>query len=235
LRAVLNQAIESKEASQTTYPFGKGGFEVAKLEEETEKRYLPSDYLLKIKSTVSTTKTSEYARKLFLFSYYCYGMSFVDMASLTAENIKRLENGQYLVYKRHKTKNSKAAKAISIKLTEELQSIISELSTVKQPVDHYILPIVTVEGLTGEKLYNHLRTRLDKLNTYLDKMAKEFGIDDIYLTSYVSRHTMAMTLQNNEVPREVISQILGHKDMETTNTYLDSFNSNIIDEAVKVL
>ena len=46
---------------------------------------------------------------------------------------------------------------------------------------------------------------------------------------------MAMTLQNNEVPREVISQILGHKDMETTNTYLDSFNSNIIDEAVKVL
>jgi integrase len=235
LRAVLNQAIESKEASQTTYPFGKGGFEVAKLEEETEKRYLPSDYLLKIKSTVSTTKTSEYARKLFLFSYYCYGMSFVDMASLTADNIKRLENGQCLVYKRHKTKNSKAAKAISIKLTEELQTIISELSTVKKPVDHYILPIVTVEGLTGEKLYNHLKTRLDKLNTYLEKMAKEFRIDDINLTSYVSRHTMAMTLQNNEVPREVISQILGHKDLETTNTYLDSFNSNIIDEAVKVL
>ena len=157
------------------------------------------------------------------------------MAGLTADNIKRLENGQYLVYKRHKTKNSKAAKAISIKFTEELQTIISELSTVKQPVDHYILPIVTVEGLTGEKLYNHLKTRLDKLNTYLEKMAKEFGIDDINLTSYVSRHTMAMTLQNNEVPREVISQILGHKDMETTNTYLDSFNSNIIDEAVKVL
>ena len=235
LRAVLNQAIESKEASQTTYPFGKGGFEVAKLEEETEKRYLPSEYLLKIKSTISTTKTNEYARKLFLFSYYCYGMSFVDMAGLTADNIKRLENGQYLVYKRHKTKNSKVAKAINIKLTEELQTIISDLSALQKPVGHYILPIVTVEGLTGEKLYNHLRTRLDKLNTYLEKLSKEFGIDDINLTTYVSRHTMAMTLQNNEVPRELITQILGHKDVETTNTYLDSFNSNIIDEAVKVL
>ena len=235
LRAIINQAIESKEASQTTYPFGKGGFEIAKLEEETDKRYLPSDYLLKIKSTVSTSKNSEYARKLFLFSYYCYGMSFVDMAGLTADNIQRLENGQYLVYKRHKTMNSKSAKAISIKLTETLQTLILELSAIKAPVDNYILPIVTVQGLSGEKLYKHLKPRLVKLNIYLHEMAKEFGIDDINLTTYVSRHTMAMTLQNNEVPRELISQILGHKDMETTNTYLDSFNSNIIDEAVKVL
>ena len=34
---------------------------------------------------------------------------------------------------------------------------------------------------------------------------------------------MAMTLQTNGVPREMISQVMGHKDMETTNTYLDSF------------
>jgi len=70
---------------------------------------------------------------------------------------------------------------------------------------------------------------------YLENLAIEFGINDINLTSYVSRHTMAMSLQNNEVPREVISQILGHKDLKTTNTYLDSFNSSVIDEAVKVL
>ena len=46
---------------------------------------------------------------------------------------------------------------------------------------------------------------------------------------------MAMTLQGNNIPREVISQILGHSDLETTNTYLDSFGSSIIDEAAKVL
>lgn len=235
LRAVLNQAIEAKEASPATYPFGKGGFEVAKLAEETEKRYLPTEYLMKIKNTVSETKNNEYARKLFLFSYFCYGISFVDMAYLTPENIKRLESGYYIVYKRHKTKNSKGAKAINIKLTDELQTIIRELCEIKMPVENYILPIVTVEGLTDEKLYNHLKTRLKKFNEYLNKMAIEFEINDIDLTSYVSRHTMAMSLQNNEVPREVISQILGHKDLKTTNTYLDSFNSNIIDEAVKVL
>ncbi|MDD4992149.1 MAG: site-specific integrase [Paludibacter sp.] len=235
LRAVLNQAIEAKEASTSTYPFGKGGFEVAKLAEETEKRYLPTEYLLKIKNTSSQRKVNEYARKLFLFSYFCYGISFVDMAYLTPENIKRLENGLYIVYKRHKTKNSKGAKAINIKLTEELQMLINDLCNIKKPVENYLLPIVSVEGLTGEDLYNHLKTRLGKFNKYLDKMAIEFGINDFDLTSYVSRHTMAMSLQNNEIPREVISQILGHKDLKTTNTYLDSFNSNVIDEAVKVL
>ena len=49
LRSILNLAIEAKEASRSTYPFGKGGFEVAKLEEETEKRYLPTEYLVKLK------------------------------------------------------------------------------------------------------------------------------------------------------------------------------------------
>jgi len=58
---------------------------------------------------------------------------------------------------------------------------------------------------------------------------------EMTLTSYVSRHTMAMTLQDNQVPRDIISQILGHSDLSTTNTYLDSFSSSIIDEAVKVL
>lgn len=160
---------------------------------------------------------------------------FVDMARLTPDNIKRYENGLYIVYKRHKTKNSQGSKAINIKLSEELQTLINELSEMKKPVDTYLLPIVTIENLTGEKLYNHLKTRLKKLNSYLDGLADEFEISDINLTSYVSRHTMAMSLQNNEVPREVISQILGHKDLKTTNTYLDSFNSNVIDEAVKVL
>lgn len=235
LRSILNKAIEANEASPSTYPFGKGGFEVAKLGEETEKRYLPSEYLLKIKTTKSSKDVNEYARKLFLFSYFCYGISFVDMALLTTDNIKRYENGLYIVYKRHKTKNSPSAKAINIKITDELQMIINDLSAYKKPIKNYLLPIATVENLTAEKHYNHIKTRLKKFNKYLSNLATEFGIDDIKLTSYVSRHTMAMSLQNNDVPREVISQILGHKDMKTTNTYLDSFNSNVIDEAAKVL
>ena len=45
----------------------------------------------------------------------------------------------------------------------------------------------------------------------------------------------AMTLQRNNIPREVISQMLGHADLETTNIYLDSFDNGVINEAAKVL
>jgi integrase len=237
LRAVLNAAITENEASLSTYPFGKGGFQVAKLGEETEKRYLPSNQLAKVKAEpeIELKKSTLYAQKLFLFSYFCYGMSFKDMACLTLENIKNLENGSYIVYKRTKTRHNKDSKSISIKLTKELNTLVKELTEMKQPVDDYLLPIITVEGLSGLALYKHIKNRLKKFNGYLDAMAKELEIDNLHLTSYVSRHTMAMTLQNNNIPRELISQILDHKDMKTTNTYLDSFSSNIIDEAAKVL
>ena len=59
-------------------------------------------------------------------------------------------------------------------------------------------------------------------NERLKEIGEELGFTE-KLTSYVSRHSMAMTLQTNGVPREMISQVMGHKDLETTNTYLDSF------------
>lgn len=235
LRSILNLAIEAKEASRSTYPFGKGGFEVAKLEEETQKRYLPTYYLAQIKKSNPEKDSIKFARLVFLFSYYCYGMSFVDMAHLTPDNIKRLENGQYIVYKRQKTQYSKKSKSISVKLTEELHCIINELCNLQMPTENYLLPIISKKGYTGEKLYKHIHNRLSVINRDLEMMANELGIADINITSYVSRHTMAMTLQNNGVKRELISQILDHKDMKTTNTYLDSFANTEIDEVAKVL
>lgn len=67
LRAILNRAIQEREASNDTYPFGKGKFEIAKLEEVTAKRYLSSDTFEMIKSTQAHNPQAEYARQLFPF------------------------------------------------------------------------------------------------------------------------------------------------------------------------
>ena len=67
-------------------------------------------------------------------------------------------------------------------------------------------------------------TNKDKLSD----IGEFLEIKDMKLTSYVSRHSMAMVLQANNVPREVISQTLGHNDLETTNIYLDSFTTWIL-------
>ena len=83
LRAILNRANAEGIGSVATYPFGRGGFEVSNLEEATAKRYLPVAELSKLKSTTASNPQCEYARKLFLFSYYCYGISFIDMAPIS--------------------------------------------------------------------------------------------------------------------------------------------------------
>lgn len=235
LRAVLNKAIQDGEASETTYPFGKGGFSISSLEEETTKRYLPHDSMFKLKTTVMDNAVLERTRRLFLFSYYCYGISFIDAALLTKKNIIRYNGGNYIVYKRNKTKEAKKVKPIQIKITPEIQELMSWFSANTLLVEDYLLPIVSIAGYKGEQLYNHIRNRFGRNNKNLANLAKVLEITDMKLTSYVSRHTMAMTLQDNQVPREVISQILGHSDLATTNTYLDSFASSVIDEAVKVL
>lgn len=235
LRAVLNKAIQDGEASETTYPFGKGGFSISSLEEETTKRYLPHDSMFKLKTTVMDNAVLERTRRLFLFSYYCYGISFIDAALLTKKNIIRYNGGNYIVYKRNKTKEAKKVKPIQIKITPEIQELMNWFSANTLLVEDYLLPIVSIAGYKGEQLYNHIRSRFGRNNKNLANLAKVLEITDMKLTSYVSRHTMAMTLQDNQVPREVISQILGHSDLATTNTYLDSFGSSVIDEAVKVL
>ncbi len=235
LRSILNKAILEKEATEKTYPFGKAGFQIEKLTEETEKRYLPMEDWNKIKNTVSEKPQREYARKLFLLSYYCYGISFIDMAYLTRSNIVKFNGGEYIVYKRHKIQHQKGVKPIKIKITKEIERLLDSLKESSPTVDDFIVPIVSISGYTGEKLYNHIRGRYKKYNGYLAELAEELQITDMKLTTYVSRHTMAMMLQRNDVSREQISQMLGHADMKTTNTYLDSFDTTVIDEAAKVL
>lgn len=234
LRACMNRAIQDKEASESTYPFGKGGFNISSLEEETAKRYLPSDYMEKLKATVMESSTLEMTRRLFLFTYYCYGISFIDAALLTKKNIIRYNGGDYIVYKRHKTKEAKKVKPIQIKITDTIQELLDWFSKNTVLIGEYLLPIISRE-YKGEQLYNHIRSRFSRNGKNLKNLATVLEITDMKLTSYVSRHTMAMTLQDNQIPREVISQILGHSDLATTNTYLDSFSSSVIDEAAKVL
>ncbi|MFR6634620.1 MAG: hypothetical protein ACLUQ6_06955 [Alistipes onderdonkii] len=141
--------------------------------------------LSKLKSATANNPQCEYARKLFLFSYYCYGISFIDMAMLTAAHIKQMEDGDYIVYKRQKIKRQKGVKPISIKITPAIRQLIESLQAASPTVDDFLLPVVTRSGYTGERLYMHIRTRYSKYQKYLRLLAEELGID-FHLTSYVS-------------------------------------------------
>jgi integrase len=231
-RALINKAIKDGEASNVTYPFGKDGYSI--LGEETGKRYLTSADLDKLKNKPLEDFHLNLYRNIFLFSYYCQGMAFVDVAHLKKSNIVKMESGNYIVYKRQKTEG-KNAKAISIKITDQIQTLLDWFKANTPLITDYLVPCITMEGYEGEKLYQHIKDRVHRFNKNLKTIATKLEISGITLTTYVSRHSYAMRLQNSGISREVISQALGHKDLNTTNTYLDSFGNEVIDKANEVL
>jgi len=234
LRALLNKAIKDGEASEVTYPFGKSGYSISALQQETVKRYLPSEYIETLKTAQLPTFTLEWVRNLFLFSYYCQGMSFIDVATLTNRNILKFESGKYIAYRRQKTEG-KNSKIIKIKISENIQSLLDWFKTNTNLVEDYLTPVVTIEGYEGEQLYNHIRDRYRRFNKHLKTLATKLNFDGVQLSSYVSRHSYAMRLKNSGIPEDVISEALGHRDLSTTKVYLDSFQRDEIEKANEVL
>ena len=103
----------------------------------------------KLKHTAVKSHAQELARRLFLFSYYCYGISFIDAALLTKNNIIRYNGGSYIVYKRNKTKEAKKVKPIQIKITSEIQELMDWFASNTILVEDYLLPIVSIPGYKG--------------------------------------------------------------------------------------
>jgi len=235
LRALVNKAIKEGDAPESTYPFGKGKYSISALDQETLKRYLPSEYIDRIKTFESENLKLILAKNLFLFSYYCQGMAFADMANLTASNIFMNEDGRYIVYKRYKLINQAKTRPIHIKITGNIDNILAWFRDNTNLVSPYILPIISVRDKEGAELYYHIRNRLKKYNFWLNRLGKELGFEGIKLTSYVSRHSYAMRLKNAGIPEDVISEALGHKELSTTKVYLDSFQNNEVSKANEVL
>ncbi len=233
-RSLLNKAIKDGEASEVNYPFGKNGYSISSLEQETEKRYLPNVYIEKLKDAELKSHTMQWVSNLFLFSYFCQGMSFIDVAFLTKDNILVFEGGKYIAYRRQKTE-SKNSKIIRIKITDKIQQLLDWFSQNTTLVENYITPCITIEGYKGEQLYNHIRDRYRKYNKHLKTLGETLGFEGIRLSSYMSRHSYAMRLKNSGIPEDVISEALGHKDLLTTKIYLDSFQKDEIAKANELL
>jgi hypothetical protein len=53
--------------------------------------------------------------------------------------------------------------------------------------------------------------------------------------TYVARHSFASVLKKSGVNIALISEALGHSDLTTTQIYLDSFDNEQIDNAMKNL
>ena len=73
-----------------------------------------------------------------------------------------------------------------------------------------------------------------KVNYNLKVLGKRLGIE-ISVTTYVARHSFASVLKKSGVNIAIISEALGHSDLATTQIYLDNFDNEQMDDAMKNL
>lgn len=140
LRAVYNRAVE-QEIIENKNPFKHVYTGVDK----TVKRALPLSNIKKIKLLdLSLTPALDFARDMFLMSFYLRGMSFVDMAYLKKTDLK---NG-YVTYRRRKT-----GQQLTIKWTKEMQFILDKYPKSKSD---FLLPIIKSSEINVRCAYRNV-------------------------------------------------------------------------------
>lgn len=211
LRSVYNRAVDDKLAEQTN-PFKRVYTGVDK----TSKRAISLKEIKKIKDLdLSSTSTLDFARDIFLFSFYMRGMSFIDIAYLKKKN---LSNG-FVVYNRRKT-----GQQLVVKWEKQMEEITNKYLDSNNT---FLFPIITKEDGTERKQYLN---KMLLINRYLKTIA-ELAKISAPLTMYVARHSWASIAQSKNVPIQVISLGMGHDNEETTRIYLASIQTNVIDNA----
>ena len=211
LRAVYNRAVED-DIIENRNPFRHVYTGVDK----TVKRALPLAVIKKIKTLdLSLTPALDYARDMFLMSFYLRGMSFIDMAFLKKSDLK---NG-YVTYRRRKT-----GQQLVIYWKKELQMILDKYPENKSD---YLLPIIRNSGLNERCTY---RNTGYNINHNLKRIAEMVGVT-IPLTLYVARHSWASAAKAKGIPLSVISEGMGHDSEATTQIYLASLDTSVVDKA----
>ena len=213
-RAVYNRAVEKGLTIQNN-PFRHVYTGVDK----TVKRAIPIKAIKALKELdLSMNQALDFARDMFMFSFYTRGMSFVDMAYLKKSDIK---NG-ILTYRRRKT-----GQELSIKWEKCMAEIIAKYPENKTD---FLLPIIKEEGNERRQYDNALHLvnyRLKELSTML-KLQRP-------LTMYVARHSWASAAKAKNVPLSVISEGMGHDSEATTQIYLASLETSVVDKANKMI
>ena len=215
LRAIYNRAVVQG-ITNDNHPFKYVYIGV----DRTVKRALQLHDIKKISSLNLTAKRRQaFARDLFMFSFYTRGMSFVDMAYLKKSDLRY----GVLTYRRRKT-----GQQLQIKWEKCMQAFIDKWGT---GTADFLLPIITCEKKDYRLQY---QSAMSYMNILLKQVGAMAGVN-IPLTTYVARHSWASIARSRNIPLSVISEGMGHDSERTTQIYLSSLESSVIDRANRLV
>ncbi len=172
--------------------------------------FLSVEELKKLERQTFHIKRIEIIKDCFVF--WCYtGLAFKEMVSLKRENIVKGYDGEDWI----KMKRQKTQKELSVPLLPKAKKILRKYVS----ENDQLLPV----------------TSNARFNAYLKEIADVVGIEK-RLTHHVARRTFATTvLLFNNVPMEVVSELLGHSKMATTQQSYGKIVQKKVGEEMKRL
>ena len=175
------------------YPFGE--YKIGKA--EVEKGFLTKDELQALMNIPQLNAKRSLVRDLFVFCCFT-GLAYVDLKNLKKENIvKNPVDGSLWI----RTHRQKTGVAENVKLMPVPLAILKKYKGLCDDGHVFSVP--------------QFQSACLMLNT----IAKMCGIQK-HLTWHMSRHTMATVVcLANGMPLEVVSSVLGHKSIESTQIY----------------
>lgn len=239
MKAVYGRALERHLVTPQSDPRKSLRIKV----EKTPKKALKPDQFVAIRDAdLSELTRYRESHLMFMFSYYMQGMNFKDMCELKWSDHMV---GERIVYQRSKTSHP-----FSIKIRPAMQEILKNLKGIrdlalfekkirsKEGADRILRTYdrLTESQLQKEDYKKKLRNQRAKvIKSHLNQIVTKLGIKFTpvelkLLTFYSARHTYATNLKYANAPMELIAEALGHSDIRTTQTYLDSFGNDQIDK-----
>lgn len=210
IRAVFNYAID--EEITTLYPFRK--FKIKK--EETAKRSLTVEQVALLRDYKCEEHQERY-RDIFMLMLYLIGINAVDLF-----NLKQIVNGR-IEYSR-----AKANKLYSIKVEPEAMEIIERYKG-----KDFLLNVLDDYGNHKDFLHR-MGIGLKQIGPVTRSgLGGKKTIEPLFpeISSYWARHTWATIAAELDIPKETISEALGHEIGSAVTSIYIKFDRKKIDRA----
>ncbi len=220
LRALYNRAIFEKVVSRDLYPFGRRLYVIPK--GKNIKKALTLEEIGRIYNYQANEGSREqFARDIWMFSYFCWGMNMTDIARLKYKNLVE----DKIVYTRKKTEHTNAERSqIVIPISIDIGRIIDKWSVKPSSPDQYLFNILIGYKTAGNQL-SRIKDVTKSVNKHINNIATKLEINK-HVTTYSARHSMATVLKRSGVSVDLISELLDHSDVKTTASYIDSIETN---------
>lgn len=203
---ILSIAVANGELSSNVYM----GYRVRR--EVGRRSYLTQDELVRLVQLHITRDRRRVYDVLEAFLFSCFtGLSYIDICNLSADNVECVDNQRWIV-----TKRAKTGAPINVQLFDVAYRILMN----------------SISRSTSSTIFNLPSNGV--CNRYIGIIMRKIGIYR-RITFHSARHTFATTVMLSQgVTIEVISTLLGHRNISTSQIYT-KVNRSLVGDIMKGL